>query len=160
LGALTVETNVTKNRPRLLIIAPAWSQGWWGRGKVLAPPLVLPLLGGLTPPDVDVRLIDENVEPVDYSDCDMAGISLLVYNAPIGYEIAERWMAHRWLDYDYNITPSNPTDTNLVGYWNFDYDDGDIVRDSSPNGNHGKLGSADSTGAAGGSAPVIHGGRR
>jgi hypothetical protein len=28
----------------------------------------------------------------------------------------------------------------LVGYWNFDYDDGDIVRDRSPYGNDGKLG--------------------
>ncbi len=53
------------DKPRLLIIAPAWSQGWWGGGKVLAPPLVLPLLAGLTPPDIDVRLLDENVEPVD-----------------------------------------------------------------------------------------------
>ena len=63
-GALIVETSVTRNRPRLLIIAPAWSQGWWGGGKVLAPPLVLPLLAALTPADVDVRLVDENVEPV------------------------------------------------------------------------------------------------
>jgi len=27
---------MTKDRPRLLIIAPAWSQGWWGGGKVPA----------------------------------------------------------------------------------------------------------------------------
>ena len=57
--------SVTRNRPRLLIIAPARSQGWWGGGKVLAPPLVLPLMAGPTPPDVGVRLIDENVEPAD-----------------------------------------------------------------------------------------------
>jgi len=41
--------SMTNDRPRLLIIAPAWSQGWWGGGKVLAPPLILPLLAGLTP---------------------------------------------------------------------------------------------------------------
>jgi hypothetical protein len=28
----------------------------------------------------------------------------------------------------------------LVGYWNFDYDEGDVVKDISPNGNDGKLG--------------------
>ncbi|MHC4213459.1 MAG: LamG domain-containing protein [Planctomycetota bacterium] len=31
-------------------------------------------------------------------------------------------------------------ESGLVGYWNFDYDDGDVVKDISPNGNHGKLG--------------------
>jgi len=42
-----------------------------------------------------------------------------------------------WLDYDYTITtPSNPTDSNLIGYWNFN--DG-TANDSSGNGHHGTL---------------------
>jgi radical SAM superfamily enzyme YgiQ (UPF0313 family) len=85
-----METSVTRNRPRLLIIAPAWSQGWWGRGKVLAPPLVLPLLAGLTPPDVDVRLVDENVEPVDVkSAADWVAITCMTASAPRAYVIAD-----------------------------------------------------------------------
>jgi radical SAM superfamily enzyme YgiQ (UPF0313 family) len=81
---------VTRNRPRLLIIAPAWSQGWWGRGKVLAPPLVLPLLAGLTPPEVEVRLVDENVEPVDVkSAADWVAITCMTASAPRAYVIAD-----------------------------------------------------------------------
>jgi radical SAM superfamily enzyme YgiQ (UPF0313 family) len=54
-------------RPKLAIIAPTntnTKQGFWRGGKVLAPPLALPLLAGRTPIDIDVRLIDENVEPI------------------------------------------------------------------------------------------------
>jgi radical SAM superfamily enzyme YgiQ (UPF0313 family) len=81
---------VTTNRPRLLIIAPAWSQGWWGGGKVLAPPLVLPLLAGLTPPDVDVRLVDENVEPVAVNAAaDWVAITCMTASAPRAYAIAD-----------------------------------------------------------------------
>jgi len=79
-----------KNRPRLLIVAPAWSQGWWGGGKVLAPPLVLPLLAGLTPPDVEVRLVDENVEPVDMNAAaDWVAITCMTASAPRAYVIAD-----------------------------------------------------------------------
>jgi hypothetical protein len=45
-------------------------------------------------------------------------------------------MSYRWGDNDYIITPSNPGDSNLVGYWNFD--DG-TANDSSGNGRHGTL---------------------
>jgi len=81
---------MTTNRPRLLIIAPAWSQGWWGGGKVLAPPLLLPLLAGLTPPEVEVRLVDENVEPVATdADADWVAITCMTASAPRSYEIAD-----------------------------------------------------------------------
>jgi radical SAM superfamily enzyme YgiQ (UPF0313 family) len=79
-----------RNKPRLLIIAPAWSQGWWGGGKVLAPPLVLPLLAGLTPPDVEVRLVDENVEAIDTNaDVDWVAITCMTASAPRAYAIAD-----------------------------------------------------------------------
>ena len=72
------------------MIAPAWSQGWWGGGKVLAPPLVLPLLAGLTPTDVDVRLVDENVEPVDVNAAaDWVAITCMTASAPRAYAIAD-----------------------------------------------------------------------
>jgi radical SAM superfamily enzyme YgiQ (UPF0313 family) len=53
--------------------------------------LTLPCLAAEFSPYCDVEVCDQNVEEVDYSDCDMVGISLLVYNAPIGYEIAKRF---------------------------------------------------------------------
>ena len=78
------------NKPKLLIIAPAWSQGWWGGGKVLAPPLILPLLAGLTPPEVEVRLIDENVEQVDVNaSADWVAITCMTASAPRAYTIAQ-----------------------------------------------------------------------
>ncbi|NIM04374.1 MAG: radical SAM protein [Armatimonadetes bacterium] len=81
---------MTQNRPKLLIIAPAWSQGWWGGGKVLAPPLVLPLLAALSPADVDVQLLDENVEAVDTNaDVDWVAITCMTASAPRAYAISD-----------------------------------------------------------------------
>ena len=41
-------------------------------------------------PYADVRIIDEDVEPVDFSaDVDVVGISFMTYNAPRAYEIAD-----------------------------------------------------------------------
>ena len=50
---------------------------------MLAPPLLLPLLAGLTPADVEVRLVDENVEPVDTdADTDWVAITCMTASAP------------------------------------------------------------------------------
>ena len=78
------------SRPRLLIISPSRSRGWWGRGKVLAPPLSLPLLAGLTPQDVEVRLVDENVERVDLrAQADAVAITCMTAAALRSYEVAD-----------------------------------------------------------------------
>ena len=77
-------------RPKLLIISPAWDSGWWGGGKVLAPPLVLPLLAGLTPEGIDVSLVDENVELVDINaQTDWVAITCMTASAPRAYEISD-----------------------------------------------------------------------
>jgi radical SAM superfamily enzyme YgiQ (UPF0313 family) len=81
---------LSKDRPKLLVVSPNWCQGWWGGGKVLSPPLSLPLLAGLTPRDVDVRLIDENVEPVDFdAPADWVAITAATASAPRAYQIAD-----------------------------------------------------------------------
>ncbi|MBN1458983.1 MAG: B12-binding domain-containing radical SAM protein [Armatimonadetes bacterium] len=82
--------STTHDRPKLLIVAPAWSQGWWGQGKVLAPPLALALLAGLTPPEVQVQLIDENVEPIDTDAiADWVAITCMTASAPRAYTVAD-----------------------------------------------------------------------
>jgi radical SAM superfamily enzyme YgiQ (UPF0313 family) len=56
------------------------------------PPLSLGVLASLTPPDVDVKLIDENLRDIDYSDVpDLVGITCLTAVAPRVYEIARNF---------------------------------------------------------------------
>lgn len=44
------------------------------------------------PDDVETRIIDENVEPVDFdTDADLIGISFMTFNAPRAYELAARF---------------------------------------------------------------------
>lgn len=44
------------------------------------------------PPNVDVRIIDEDVAPVDFDvDVDLVGISFMTFNAPRAYEIANEF---------------------------------------------------------------------
>src|SRR4030042_4128311 len=75
---------------KLTIIAPSWDQGWWGGGRVLAPPLVLPLLAGLTPKDVNVRLIDENVEEADVdAPTDLVAMTCMTASAPRAYALCD-----------------------------------------------------------------------
>jgi radical SAM superfamily enzyme YgiQ (UPF0313 family) len=48
------------------------------------------LLAGLTPPDVSVQLVDENIEPVDlHADVDWVAITCMTASAPRAYLIAD-----------------------------------------------------------------------
>jgi radical SAM superfamily enzyme YgiQ (UPF0313 family)/anti-anti-sigma regulatory factor len=54
--------------------------------------LTLPHLAALTPDDIEVRLIDEAVEPIDYDDpTDLVGITVNTYLAPRSYEISHEF---------------------------------------------------------------------
>ena len=78
---------------RTLLIAPAWHsplRDGAQKRKALFPPLALPMLAALTPENVDVRLVDEAVEPVDLADdVDLVGVSAMTAQAPRAYEIAD-----------------------------------------------------------------------
>jgi len=78
---------------KILIIMPRWSEkSLWGVMGVRFPYLSLTTLAALTPPDMEVRIIDENVEAIDFdSRPDLVGISLLTPLAPRGYEIADQF---------------------------------------------------------------------
>ena len=46
------------------------------------------------PPSVRVRIVDEDVEPIDFdADVDVIGLSFMTFNAPRAYEIADRFRA-------------------------------------------------------------------
>jgi len=56
------------------------------------PPLGLLTLAALTPPDCEVRLLDEEVEEIDFDDeTDLVGISALTITANRAYEIADEY---------------------------------------------------------------------
>jgi radical SAM superfamily enzyme YgiQ (UPF0313 family) len=55
-------------------------------------PLALPTLAALTPPEFDVRIIDENIEDIDFNTpVDIVGITFLTCYARQGYELADRF---------------------------------------------------------------------
>jgi radical SAM superfamily enzyme YgiQ (UPF0313 family) len=54
--------------------------------------LTLTSLAALTPPEIDVQITDENVDPIDFQeDVDLVGITGMVMHAPRAYEIASRF---------------------------------------------------------------------
>ena len=58
--------------------------------KLSVPPLTLPYLASITPPDIDVSIIDENVDEINFDkQVDLVGISVMTMSAPRGYQIAE-----------------------------------------------------------------------
>jgi len=74
----------------ITLIMPRWPDGsLWSKVVFRFPYLALTTLAALTPPDVTVRLIDENAEDLDWQpNPDLVGISLMTPLAPRGYEIA------------------------------------------------------------------------
>jgi radical SAM superfamily enzyme YgiQ (UPF0313 family) len=55
-----------------------------------APP-TLAYLAALTPSDWDIKIIDENVEPLTFEDADLVGITAMTWNAPRAYEVSEQY---------------------------------------------------------------------
>ncbi len=54
--------------------------------------LTLTTLAALTPSDIEVKITDENVDPVDFEeDVDLVGVTGMVMHAPRAYQIAERF---------------------------------------------------------------------
>jgi radical SAM superfamily enzyme YgiQ (UPF0313 family) len=54
--------------------------------------LTLTTLAALTPPDIDVKITDENVEPIDFEEeVDLVGVTGMLMHAPRAYQIAKRF---------------------------------------------------------------------
>jgi radical SAM superfamily enzyme YgiQ (UPF0313 family) len=56
--------------------------------------LSLTTIAALTPPEIEVAITDENVEPIDFNeDVDLVGLTAMTMHATRAYEIAERFKA-------------------------------------------------------------------
>ncbi len=79
----------------LLLIAPAnvdeKRRGMQGKAFQL-PPFSLAAVASATPENVNIRILDEAIEPVDYNyPADLVGITVLTRFAPHAYEIADEF---------------------------------------------------------------------
>jgi radical SAM superfamily enzyme YgiQ (UPF0313 family) len=76
------------------LIAPTKKGETYLFNKGLLAPLGLMYLAAYTPDGVDVRIIDENVERLDFEQRpDLVGITTMTATAPRAYEIADRYRA-------------------------------------------------------------------
>jgi len=55
------------------------------------PPPGLAYLAALTPSDWDIRIVDDNIEPITFEDADLVGITAMTSNVTRAYEISERY---------------------------------------------------------------------
>lgn len=75
---------------KVLLINPKIS----GRGQASVKymnsvPLALPTLASLTPPDIEVAIVDENTQEIDYDQrVDLVGITVMLHLAPQAFRIA------------------------------------------------------------------------
>lgn len=78
----------------LFIPARQESVGMVGKALSMAPPLNLAIVAALTPPGVDITLIDENVAAIDFeAEFDLIGITVVTHTALRAYEIADAFRA-------------------------------------------------------------------
>ncbi len=82
-----------RNRLKLHLISPTKQGETYLFNRGLLAPLGLMYLAACTPPEVEVRLVDENVERIDFSETppDLVGITTMTATAPRAYEIAGRY---------------------------------------------------------------------
>ncbi|HEY5532314.1 MAG TPA: radical SAM protein [Candidatus Anoxymicrobiaceae bacterium] len=77
---------------KIHLVAPTKNGESYLFNKGLLAPLGLMYLAAHTPADVDVRIIDESVEPIDFTDIpDIVGITTMTATAPRAYDIAEMY---------------------------------------------------------------------
>jgi radical SAM superfamily enzyme YgiQ (UPF0313 family) len=78
--------------PKLLLINPSIKKTVLGNTRATTwPPLNLPYIAALTPPHYDVQVIDENIEPFEFRDADVVGITAMTSSVFRAYQIAQRY---------------------------------------------------------------------
>jgi radical SAM superfamily enzyme YgiQ (UPF0313 family) len=76
--------------PRLLLINPSNEHKGLGNIKATAwPPLNLPYLAAVTPEHYQIKIIDENIEPFQFCEADIVGITSFTSSVNRAYQIAQ-----------------------------------------------------------------------
>lgn len=77
---------------KILLISPSKNANFKKPKYLLIPQLSLHLLAGLTPPEYDVKIIEEEIEDINLDEeCDLVGISCMTSNAPRAYYLAQEF---------------------------------------------------------------------
>lgn len=76
---------------KITLIHPKMGMGIFQVGKYNAPPIGLATIASVTPKDVNVKIIDENVEKLKFSKTDLVGITSMTCTANRAYAIADKY---------------------------------------------------------------------
>jgi radical SAM superfamily enzyme YgiQ (UPF0313 family) len=77
---------------KILLISPCEDPDIKQQKSVMFPQLALDLLAGLTPPEHDISIIEEEIEDIRLDvDCDLVGLSCMTSNAPRAYWLAQEF---------------------------------------------------------------------
>jgi radical SAM superfamily enzyme YgiQ (UPF0313 family) len=77
---------------KILLISPTIDAEKRTNKGLMMPQLALYILQGLTPPEHDVTIVEEETEDIDFdTDCSLIGISCMTANAPRAYVLCEEF---------------------------------------------------------------------
>ena len=77
---------------KILLISPTVDTEKRTNKGLMMPQLSLYILEGLTPPEIEVKVIEEDIDHIDLEqECDLVGISCLTANAPRAYELCQEF---------------------------------------------------------------------
>src|SRR4030042_557674 len=77
---------------KILLVSPAVNASKRTNKGLRMPQLALYIIEGLTPPEHEVKIVEEEAESIHFDEeCDLVGISCMTANAPRSYEIAHEF---------------------------------------------------------------------
>lgn len=77
---------------KILLISPTVDAEKRTNKELMIPQLALYILEGLTPPGIEVKVIEEEIDHIDLEqECNLVGISCLTANAPRAYELCQEF---------------------------------------------------------------------
>ncbi len=77
---------------KLLLVSPCRDENIRFAHSLRIPQISLNIIASLTPPNYDIKIVEEEVGPVNLDeDCDIVGISTMTSNAPRAYRMADEF---------------------------------------------------------------------